>query len=735
MAALSFGRKAVVATALIALVLAASSAVVMAGPLAPHARPAAPTSGGGIDWGRHTPTFPVTFNETGLPAGTNWSVSIFGDTARWGYHTNGSSTSAIGFSLPNGTYGYTVANTSNATSVYTAFPSSGNLSVNGSAVSVSVAFAAELLYDVVFVESGLPTGTFWSVELSASQNGSWVGGGNGSWSPFCFGITYWNGSATTVVAFSVPAGSYSFSVSNVTNGSALYVPTPSSGNVTVNGTGVTVDVAFATVPLYNVTFDETGLPNGTLWAVAISGTATGWDLGVSSNATIGFVVPDGTYDFSVVQPFYIPLPVTAGPLCSNGTGNGSAFGGRYVPTPESGNVTVAGSDVTVGISFAPVTYSNVTFVETGLPNGTVWSVTLTSQSTEPWGTAAGPSAPAGGEGFHFNASGTNEIGFTVLGGTYDFTVGNVSFNGTLYTASPTVGNVSLNGTTQVVNVTFSAVALYNLTFAEAGLPNGSLWFVELTGASSGSFYNLSGGSSLSFEVPNGTYNFTVYAYGFVWVSPLPLCVNGSTLDQRYVATPAAGSVAVAGTSEIVSIAFALETFYSVSFVESGLPNGTFWTVAVDGVAGVGGIGPWAVTPLSWGGNGSGGWPFNFSTISVSLPNGTYPFTVGNVTLCNGTLFVPTPASGTVTVDGSNVTVSIVFADPPAGGHSTAPSARPASSLPPLGASAAVAAGAAVLALLGAVALIARRRPPRPSTPIPTEPARAPEDGTGPQGPI
>jgi hypothetical protein len=73
--------------------------------------------------------YSVTFTETGLAAGTNWSVAISGAQ----HYSTGSS---IVFTEPNGTYSYTVV----ALSGYTTSQSSGNVIVSGNAVLVTVAF-------------------------------------------------------------------------------------------------------------------------------------------------------------------------------------------------------------------------------------------------------------------------------------------------------------------------------------------------------------------------------------------------------------------------------------------------------------------------------------------------------------------------------------------------------------------------------------------------------------------
>ena len=79
----------------------------------------------------------MTFSETGLPAGTNWTVAVFG----WGpggFHVERANTTSITFELTNGTYffhvrahGYVATNNS-----------SGILNVTGaSPPSVDVTFA------------------------------------------------------------------------------------------------------------------------------------------------------------------------------------------------------------------------------------------------------------------------------------------------------------------------------------------------------------------------------------------------------------------------------------------------------------------------------------------------------------------------------------------------------------------------------------------------------------------
>jgi YVTN family beta-propeller protein len=73
----------------------------------------------------------VTFTETGLPAGTNWTVTFAGTT-------RSSSTATLTFSAANGSFAFTVG----AVNGYSASPGSGNVTVSGTAASQTIAFAA-----------------------------------------------------------------------------------------------------------------------------------------------------------------------------------------------------------------------------------------------------------------------------------------------------------------------------------------------------------------------------------------------------------------------------------------------------------------------------------------------------------------------------------------------------------------------------------------------------------------
>ncbi len=322
-------------------------------------------------------TFAVGFNETGLPAGTIWSVSLNGTT-------ESSGTSRVGFSEPNGTYPFTVLPPTG----YHSSPSGGNVTVSGARVNVSVTFRAlpPSEYAVSFSESGLPGGTDWSVTLNGTTNAS----------------------TNPTVGFVEPNGSYSFSIGAV----AGYVAHPASGSVNVSGTSVGTAITFAPSPspgtMYPVTFDETGLPGGTIWSVAFNGT-----LESSSTSSIQFHETNATYTFLV----------------------GGVAG--YTVTPRTGSIAVSGSAVNESVVFSavpvPPTKFAITFTETGLPSGTNWSVTLNGS---------------------LRSSSTNALVFHEPNGTDSYTVGKVSG----YSSNVTSGSVTVAGSAMSISLRFTSTS-------------------------------------------------------------------------------------------------------------------------------------------------------------------------------------------------------------------------------------------------------------------------------------
>jgi hypothetical protein len=478
--------------------------------------------------------YAVTFNETGLPANLTWQITLGRTTSS--YYTDGGN-DTLSFNEPNGVYSYSILNIpgwkqSNLT--YT-----GSITVSGQPVFEPTLVYTPVTYNLTFTETGLPTGTNWTITLGA--------------------VTL--NSTTTTIAFTEPNGTYTYSVGVV----AGYAPSAASGMKTVAGENTGVTITFHQVT-YGIEFSETGLTSGTRWSITVDS-----DTVASTSSSLQIVEPNGTYTYQV--------NIVSG----------------FMPTSPSGMVTVNGTGPTVDIVYSPVTYT-VTFTASGLPTrgvDTRWSVALDGvfQSTvgsslmfqatngshtylvqgplgfeasaivTPEGTIGVSGGPAS-QAIIFLRGPTYVLNFREIGlatgtrwcvstdyptcgttallsvknltpGTYGYAVG--SFAG--YTTVVTLGTAS-EGATGSASVgpshTFVARFALPVTFTESGLPGGTSWTVA-----SGGHRSTSTTDTNVVYLTNGTYGFTV------------IHIRG------YRAVPATGRYSVAGGPVSVAIRFSV----------------------------------------------------------------------------------------------------------------------------------------------------------------------------------
>ncbi len=153
---------------------------------------------------------------------------------------------------------------------------------------------------------------------------------------------------------------------------------------------------------------------------------------------------------------------------------------------------------------------NVTFSESGLTGGTMWSVTLGGSTL---------------------SSTTTTIVFSEQNGTYSFTVGSV----TGYSPSPASGSVTVNGKVASQGITFKGLLAgqYSVTFTESGLTAGTSWSVTLKGS-----MESSAGTSIVYTEANGTYAFTV-----------------GSVSGYNAPSPASGNAVVSGMDATQTVAF------------------------------------------------------------------------------------------------------------------------------------------------------------------------------------
>ncbi len=436
----------------------------------------------------------IHFHETGLPSATSWTVSYH--SVLNGYTgpnaTSSSADSYINLTMAIGNVIYYWISDSAGLAP---LPSNGIISLTGNTtVSVSFPTPSPASFSITFVPTGVPSGTTWGVTLQ--------------------GQTLYNtnlNGQNPDVTFNEPDGTYSYSI---------YVPSPltaqpPSGTVVVSGSSVTVGISISqpSVTYYSLTFTESGLPSGTDFTVSI-GTAVD-----SGNPTASFVVPDGTYYYTIASV------------------------GLYTASPASGSVTVNGANINIAITFAQATYS-VTFTESGLASGSSWGITFDGSGRISSTTSITYDSIAAGS---YSYTATSSGYFTVTGSiaiSGSRTVA-ISFSpSTVVTGAPSVGISSEEN--YLINGTLTAPSGYSLS-------QFTLLSVSASWNSSSKDYTMTPSPTFSLQVPalNTTYHLSFQLTGSDLISAYyntsvteeaARTVINSTIPSFYAFYPASGSV-------------------------------------------------------------------------------------------------------------------------------------------------------------------------------------------------
>ena len=662
-----------------------------------------------------TSSYSIMFNENGLPLHSIWSVSI-------GSQIIESNSSSMSIYVPNGSYQFQISGPAGFISNVT----SGLIQMNGQSFSVSIAFSKTNSYEIVFIESGLPYQSVWNVTLGTTSylsntsqiemyypNGTYTytiatimsgydasnsGGSvfisgspetvyvNFSYQPGTNnvagnviksnaelntlsgslkiseyginfgvnGVNYWhitidnktyNIDGSSLLITGLNQGIYKYSVSQIHD----YAITPQTGYVDMTAASSYLNITFQAVPTYNVVFAPSGLPYGTTVYLTVDSTFYKF----TTTAQIPFLtlsLPKGSYRYSV------------------------SSSGVYSPAIISGDVLVSDSQTQVPIVFLKSEQYPVQFVAYGLNAG---SEMLVSIGANHYSTTSGKlelnltpgiysyviegngiEKPVVGSGTFLLTSGGYEenvtyvqqnylvifkshgitdnkwnISFstfntTVSGNEVQFQVPNGSYSYHITTS----GKYSMIGASGTVMVSGRDVTIYPIFeneyetfFEEKGLPTGDLWYVNITGqASSGP---IDAGSSFSIYLTNGSYQYNIATNNKIYHAPV------SSFSES------------AGSPSSVSVTFSLYT-YNVTFTESGLPSGTAWYVNLS--------------------NGMKSGAITSSTYSFSLANGSVSYTISGT---SG--YSANSTTGSFTVNGHNLSISVKFSKPSAPASSIA----------------------------------------------------------------
>ena len=303
-----------------------------------------------------------------------------------------------------------------------------------------------------FVESGLPSGATWYVNITGLPSlSATVNGGAGS----------------TIVA-SLATGTYDFTAATASSSWT----TTAGGEFTVGATGnppIPVDFLAVTYPVFA---NETGLPVGATWYFNVSGPELAAILVTNGGGnTTQFDLQNGSYSWTIATNW-----------------------ANYTTTTPAGNFQVRGASQAVAATFRPTVAGQylVTFVESTLPAGVTWFVNATGE----------PSLSATVSG-----SANSSVSITLGNGTYEYT-GATNSAAWTWNDSSSGTSFQVSGAPRTVGLQFSQVPVrekYAVTFSETGLPSGDRFTVLVDGQN----LTESAPSNLVIQLSNGTYAFTV----------------------------------------------------------------------------------------------------------------------------------------------------------------------------------------------------------------------------------
>lgn len=356
----------------------------------------------------------------------------------------------------------------------------------------------------------------------------------------------------------------------------------SSTSVATPISNVTPTISPTTSIKPSTKFYETGLPYGTPWQVVggiFYGTASAPNA-ISINGT------------AVGTNFYVL------PAVSNMT--------IYYPAPESVNLN--GNNVAISFT-SPVLQNTTKFVESGLPNNTVWGVMTTYSNNS---TSTGPTLRA--------IAPDPIMWYYPLRGNYFYKVyPSYAFDqnaAQVFYPDPAYG-IATSGNT--VNIAFNAIvqSKYLANFYEKGLPAGALWQV-VYGKSYGEAYAPNAISVYSTSSTNDTFIV------------LPNLANSSV----YYPSPSIGSIAQ-GSNVLINFSSPYVQ-NTTRFVARGLPNNTLWDVKITVKGSAQTLTLFGVTPaaITWEAYGQKNYSY--------APNIAYVY---NSKSFSSTDYYPSPSSG------------------------------------------------------------------------------------------
>lgn len=568
-------------------------------------------------------TFPAlysfTVNEKNVPKGLPWYVEALSYS---GYNMTifvGSSygTSVTGY-LPGGTYAY-IGILDYELGAIGSFTGEFNLTQSGLVLTIVFPYMEKVTFSVHNQMAGM----YWELSLT-----------NSTGAPSYLNQTY----SSSMTAY-LQNGTYSV---------VMEYDSEIAVTSSINITGPGLSFTFNLPNLYKITFLNLHPQKGTSWELTIkNATDQLIYLNYSSSGAMVAYLPDGNYSYSIAV---MNLTVESGLFEVNGTAAGI-------------------------VVMVPHVYT-VTFVESGIQKGFFWTL-IVNENTSLDITSG--------------SSTDTSLSVGLINGTYSFDVSiyNPPYNVISYS---NFAPVTVNGANLTVD--FSTPELYNVTFV-TGFPSGLQWSITMDSTDSSFQYsNTVYGNSLTVFAPNETYSVTASAQDYS-IPVLSFTVDGSNLvfrlafPQFYVVTFDAANVTSYQSWNVD--AFNRTSYYSISNSQDGPlstmyeTNGSYWYTATIGIESIGSdftvLGKnltvnvplpavYNLTFKQTGLSSFDGWEVSIGTalgfrtymsfgasLIILAPNGSYSY---RISLFNGELYLASPSSGSVTVNGKSIVISIQF---------------------------------------------------------------------------
>jgi len=333
------------------------------------------------------------FNSTNIITNVSWFNGLYTHEYAFGYQSHGNQefnpyTAYFGyFGRENGIIPY------NSNVLSLAYFSGTNPTVSNITYSVINNNPKIKIYNITFQENGLSSGTVWSLKLDSN--------------------IYSSNSSKIIIK--EPNGTYSFSINSI----GYYQPSSSSGTIIVNGNNIYENITFTRIVSYQITFIENGLISGITWQITLDSVTKS----SASSSIIFNELQNGTYSYSVL-----------------------VFNKWYSYSPISGTLTINGANLTQNVQFTQL--FAITFIASGLSSGTIWSLTLDSNTY---------------------SSNSNSIIIPYLSsGSYSFYINNI--NG--YSINPQSGTISLTNQ----NVTEYIQFVFNQIISGGNSNNNNIYY-------------------------------------------------------------------------------------------------------------------------------------------------------------------------------------------------------------------------------------------------------------------